>query len=365
MSGQLNRQQVLQALGSVNDPELDRDLVSLGMIKDVVVQDGRVEVSVELTTPACPMKSRIAADVERAVRALPGVTDAQVHLGARVQGPPRPQTALPQVKHIIVVGAGKGGVGKSTVVVMLAMSLRRSGARVGLLDADVFGPSIPTMLGVPNNRPLARDGKILPVEVAGLSVMSMGFLLDPGDAVVWRGPMVHGVVKQFLSDVDWGELDYLIVDLPPGTGDVPLTLSQSMPMTGAVVVCTGQQVARLDAGRAIQMYEKLGVPCLGVVENMTYFVAPDTGKEYDLFGKGGAAALAEGCGVPLLGSIPLNVGIRQACDAGTPDALLDDLDPATRDAIEVVAGNLAARVCIAASTETESGAAADDRVEAV
>ncbi|HUW82771.1 MAG TPA: Mrp/NBP35 family ATP-binding protein [Phycisphaerae bacterium] len=364
MSGQLNRQQVLQALGSVNDPELDRDLVSLGMIKDVVVQDGRVEVSVELTTPACPMKSRIAADVERAVRALPGVTDVQVHLGARVQGPPRPQAVLPQVKHIIAVGAGKGGVGKSTVAVMLAMSLRRSGARVGLLDADVFGPSIPTMLGVPNDKPLARDGKILPVEVAALSVMSMGFLLDPDDAVVWRGPMVHGVVKQFLSNVDWGELDYLIVDLPPGTGDVPLTLSQSIPMTGAVVVCTGQQVARLDAGRAIQMYEKLGVHCLGVVENMTYFVALDTGKEYDLFGKGGAAALAEQYGVPFLGSIPLNVGIRRACDAGTPDAMLNDLDLATRDAIEAVAGNLAARVCAATNTAAGSGAA-DDRVEAV
>jgi len=359
-----NRQQVLQALGSVNDPELDRDLVSLGMIKDVVVQDGRVEVSVELTTPACPMKSRIAADVERAVRALPGVTDVQVHLGARVQGPPRPHTALPQVKHIIAVGAGKGGVGKSTVAVMLAISLRRSGARVGLLDADVFGPSIPTMLGVPNDKPLARDGRILPVEVAGLSVMSMGFLLEAGDAVVWRGPMVHGVVKQFLSDVDWGELDYLIVDLPPGTGDVPLTLSQSIPMTGAVVVCTGQQVARLDAGRAIQMYEKLGVPCLGVVENMTYFVAPDTGNEYDLFGKGGAAALAEGCGAPFLGSIPLNVAIVRGCDAGTPDALLDDLDPATRDAVEAVAGNLAAQVCLATNREAESGAA-DDRVETV
>lgn len=228
---------------------------------------------------------------------------------------------LPGVKNVVAVGAGKGGVGKSTVAVLTAVGLARDGARVGLMDADVYGPSIPKMLGIENEKPLLAGERIIPVETIGLKVMSMGFVLPRDQAVIWRGPMIHGAIRQFLDQVEWGELDYLIIDLPPGTGDVPLTLSQSIPMTGAVVVCTPQEVALLDAMRAAMMYQQLNVPILGIVENMSYFIAPDTGKEYDLFGKGGAAEAARKLGVPFLGSIPLNVAIRISGDAGTPEAV--------------------------------------------
>ncbi len=228
---------------------------------------------------------------------------------------------LPGVKSVVAVGAGKGGVGKSTVAVLTAVGLARDGARVGLMDADVYGPSIPKMLGIENEKPLLAGERIIPVETIGLKVMSMGFVLPRDQAVIWRGPMIHGAIRQFLDQVDWGELDYLIIDLPPGTGDVPLTLSQSIPMTGAVVVCTPQEVALLDAMRAAMMYQQLNVPILGIVENMSYFIAPDTGKEYDLFGKGGAAKAARKLDVPFLGSIPVNVAIRISGDAGTPEAV--------------------------------------------
>jgi len=251
---------------------------------------------------------------------------------------------LPGVKNVIAVGAGKGGVGKSTISVLSAMGLAKQGARVGLMDADVYGPSIPKMMGLDAEKPSVRDDRILPIESHGIGVMSMGFMVEPERAVIWRGPMIHGVVKQFLEQVEWGELDYLIVDLPPGTGDVPLTLAQALPMTGAVIVCTPQEVALLDAVKALRMYQQLNVDILGIVENMSYFVAPDTGNTYDLFGRGGAAKAAQRLDVPLLGEIPINISLRESGDRGTPADAFDKTDDGTKAAILHFADQLAAQI---------------------
>jgi len=248
---------------------------------------------------------------------------------------------LPGVKNAIAVGAGKGGVGKSTIAVMTAVGLAREGARVGLLDADVYGPSIPKLMGLDSEKPSAREDRILPLEAHGVAVMSMGFMIEPERAVIWRGPMIHGVVKQFIEQVEWGELDYLIIDLPPGTGDVPLSLAQMLPLTGAVVVCTPQEVALLDAVKALRMYQQLNVDILGIVENMSYFIAPDTGVEYDIFGRGGAASAAKRLDVPLLGEIPINIAIRSGGDAGTPADVFEKVDDATRAAAQQFVRNLA------------------------
>ncbi|MEE8169856.1 MAG: Mrp/NBP35 family ATP-binding protein [Phycisphaerae bacterium] len=330
----VSKDQVLEALRRVQDPELHKDLVSLDMIKNVAVCDGRVKVHVELTTPACPQKETIEADVRREVGRIEGVQDVELEWSAQVRGHAQLQTQMPGVKNIIAVGAGKGGVGKSTIAVALAFGLDRMGATVGLMDADVYGPSIPKMIGMEGARPTVRDEKIVPIESDGVRVMSMGFMVGAEDAVVWRGPMLAGVIKQFLSQVHWGELDYLIVDLPPGTGDVPLTLAQSIPITGAVVVCTPQEVALLDATKALRMYQKLNVEILGIVENMSFFIAPDTGKEYDLFGKGGAQKAAQQLSVPFLGSIPINIALRISGDAGRPGDIFDKTDSATKESLE-------------------------------
>lgn len=262
---------------------------------------------------------------------------------------PMQQSQLEGVKNIIAVGAGKGGVGKSTLSVMLAVGLVRRGFKVGLMDADVYGPSIPKMLGIEDAKPaMASENVIVPIVAHGLKVMSIGFLVEPDRPIIWRGPMIHGTVKQFLDQVDWAPLDYLIVDLPPGTGDVPLTLSQSIPMTGAVVVCTPQDVALLDAVRAARMYQQLNVPLLGIVENMSYFIAPDTGKEYDLFGKGGAAKAAAKIKVPFLGSIPINISIRLSGDQGTPTTMLDDPQQNVAEAVMSVVDALVHQVTLRA-----------------
>lgn len=341
------KEQIIEALRGVQDPELHRDLVSLNMVKNVAVCDGHVRVGIELTTPACPLKDRVRGDVEAAVRQLAGVQEVVVEFTAQVRGGAMAQASLPGVKNIVAVGAGKGGVGKSTVAVLAAVGLARAGAKVGLLDADVYGPSIPKMLGIEDARPMMADAnRIAPVEAHGLKVMSIGFLIHPEQAVIWRGPMIHGTLKQFLDQVDWGELDYLIVDLPPGTGDVPLTLSQSIPMTGAVVVCTPQDVALLDAVRAARMYQQLNVDLLGIIENMSYFIAPDTGKEYDLFGKGGAAKAAERLGVPFLGSIPINVAVRLSGDDGNPERVFDDNAQGLGQAVTQVVQNLAGQISV-------------------
>ncbi len=340
------KQQVLEALRGVHDPELGRDIVSLEFVKHIAVCDGHVRIQIELTTPACPMREAIRRDVDAAVRALDGVTDVDVAFTAQVRSSLPEKCELPGVRNIVAVGAGKGGVGKSTLSVLVAVGLARAGARVGLLDTDIYGPSIPKMLGIENARPEMENDRVLPVEACGIKAMSMGLLIPPAEAVIWRGPMIHNAIRQFLEQVDWGELDYLIVDLPPGTGDVPLSLAQSIPLTGAVVVCTPQAVALADAVRAARMYEKLGVPVLGMVENMSYFIAPDTGREYDLFGRGGVEKAARELSVPFLGSIPINVAIRVTGDAGTPDSLFADDPQGIQASITHVVEALAARISL-------------------
>lgn len=314
------------ALRTVKDPDLQKDLVTLNMVKDVRIDGDNVHLVIELTTPACPMKDQIRADIERAVQAKAaetgeGLGRVEVEFTAderrandRVRDGSNP---LPTVKQIIAVGAGKGGVGKSTVSTVLAIGLARLGGRVGLLDGDIYGPSIPTMLGLEDVPTTARGNILLPFDVHGIKSMTIGKLVDPEKPLIWRGPMAHGAFKQLATQTEWGELDYLIVDLPPGTGDVPLTLAQLLPLTGAVVVCTPQRVAQDDARRAVRMFQQLGVEVLGVVENMSYFIGDD-GKVYDLFGRGGAEIMAQTMGVPFLGAVPIHMELRANCDAGTP-----------------------------------------------
>ena len=347
----VNRDQVLDALRTVNDPELHRDIVTLNMVKGVDVHGGRVALKVELTTPACPLKDQITRDVKAAVMRLDGVEQVDVEFSAQVRGPAKPRVQLPGVKNIVAVGAGKGGVGKSTVAVLLAVGLRREGATVGLLDADVYGPSIPTMMGVRGMRPdiigeESENPKLVPLVSAGVKLMSIGSIIDPDQAVVWRGPMVHGALQQFIGQVDWGDLDYLIVDLPPGTGDVPLTLSQSIPCTGSVVVCTPQDVALIDARRALRMYQQLNVPSLGIVENMSYYLCPKCGHRDEIFDHGGAAAAAKELGVPFLGEIPLNVSLRVFSDEGAPEKQFTKTDAHVREAIEKVVRNVAGQISV-------------------
>ncbi len=346
MSSTPTSEQVTDALRQVQDPGLGKDLVSLNMVKNVATSNGHVRIHVELTTPACPMKNRIREDITQAVQQVDGVQKVEVEFSAKVRQNPTQQVHLPGVKNVIAVGSGKGGVGKSTVAVLTAIGLARAGAKVGLLDSDMYGPSIPKMLGAENAQPYGTKEKIIPIETSGLKVMSIGFIIEPGRAVIWRGPMIHGTVKQFLEQVDWGELDYLIVDLPPGTGDVPLTLSQSIPMTGAVIVCTPQEVALADATRAARMYQQLNVPILGIIENMSYFIAPDTGTEYDLFGKGGARKAADELKIPFLGSLPINVNIRISGDRGTPQDLFDHNPQGISEALTQVTEALAGQISI-------------------
>ncbi len=343
---QITNEQVIERLRTVNDPELHKDLVTLGMVKHVSINGGAVRVHVELTTPACPLKDRIATDVTTAVKQISGVESVELEWSAQVRSSRTPGQILPNVKNIVAVGAGKGGVGKSTAAVLLAYGLHRSGAKVGLMDADVYGPSLPTMTGVEGATPGVRNEMIVPPDAGGVKVMSVGFMVDRDKALIWRGPMTHGVVKQFLEQVEWGELDYLIVDLPPGTGDVPLSLAQSIPMTGAIVVCTPQDIALIDARRAVRMYEQLNVPCLGIIENMSYYLCPKCGHRDELFDHGGAAAEAESLGVSFLGEIPLNAKVRIYGDKGVPEKLFTDSDDYVKNAIDRVVANTAGQISI-------------------
>ncbi len=342
----VTQEQVVDRLRTVNDPELHKDLVTLEMIKEVRIDGSTVHVHVELTTPACPLKDQIRGDVVEAVSQLDGVDKVEVDFSAQVRSSRPSGQQLPGVKNVVAVGAGKGGVGKSTAAVLLAYGLQRAGAKVGLMDADVYGPSIPTMTGVEGARPEVRNEMIVPPDAGGVKIMSIGFMVDRDKALIWRGPMTHGVVKQFLEQVDWGELDYLIVDLPPGTGDVPLSLAQSIPMTGAVIICTPQDIALMDARRAVRMYEQLNVSCLGIIENMSYYLCPKCGHRDELFDHGGAKAEAEALGVPFLGEIPLNTKVRIYGDAGTPEKLFTDTDDYVRQAIDRVVANTAGQVSI-------------------
>jgi ATP-binding protein involved in chromosome partitioning len=338
---------ILNALRQVEDPDLHRDLVTLGMVEDLEVTDGHVAMTLVLTTAACPLKEKIEGDVRAAVIAVPGVTGLSLKTTSRVRKPKDPtadRKALPGVAYVIAVGAGKGGVGKSTVAANLAIALARTGARVGLLDGDIYGPNLPRMLGV-RKQPSQRDGKILPIEAFGLTFMSMGLLVDQGEAVVWRGPMLHGAVKSFLHDVDWGDLDYLIVDLPPGTGDVQLSLIQQTVVAGAVVVSTPSMVAIEDAVKAINMFEKLQVPVLGVIENMSYFVCPNCKERHDVFGHGTAEERALTLGLPFLGAIPLHPEVRIGGDTGRP-VVAERPDSEYAKALATIAGRLAQQISI-------------------
>lgn len=345
-------EQIRDQLRTVHDPELHRDLVTLNMVKDIAVKGAAVSVHIELTTPACPLKDQIKRDVEVALRKIDGVRDVNIEWSAQVRSSRPAANLLPEVKNIVAVGAGKGGVGKSTAAVLLAYGLQRSGASVGLMDSDVYGPSIPTLTGTEGTRLHVKDEKILPVEAGGVKIMSIGFMVDRDKALIWRGPMTHGVVRQFLEQVEWGALDYLIVDLPPGTGDVPLSLAQSIPMTGAMVICTPQDVALLDARRAVRMYQQLNVPCLGIIENMSYYLCPNCGHRDELFDHGGAAAAARELDVPFLGEIPLNAKLRVFGDAGTPEKVFTDSDDYVVEAINTVVQNTAGQISIRSSLKT-------------
>ena len=297
---------MLQALGTVQEPELGGDLVSRKMIKDVQIEGGRVSFTVELTTPACPLKDQIKHECEAALQRIAGVPHESMSRSSsqrqvRPRGGVLDKAAIPGVSHVIAVAAGKGGVGKSTVAVNLAVALAQEGARVGLLDADIYGPSVPLMMGAKGQQPAAataRDGQpmMIPIEAYGIKMISVGFLVDDSQPVIWRGPMVSQLLRQFLYQVDWAPLDYLIIDMPPGTGDIALTLAQSLQnvgLTGVVTVTTPQSVATLDVLKSMEMFKKVNVPLLGIIENMAYFIAPDTGTRYDIFGSGGAARLAD------------------------------------------------------------------------
>ena len=340
---------VLEALRVVQDPDLGRDIVSLNFVKDLRVEGGKVSFVIELTTPACPVKEQMHDQAVAAVSALAGVTGVTVDMTANVRAVASPEAGrapLPGVKNIIAVGAGKGGVGKTTVAVNLAVALSRYGGRVGMIDADVYGPNVPIMLGVRTQ--LETDGKkIVPAEAHGIPVVSMGFMTQDDTPIIWRGPMLHGVIQQFFREVRWDELDYLIVDMPPGTGDIALSLSQTVPVAGAVVVTTPQTVSVADSRRAVAMYKKLNVPVLGLVENMSHFVCPSCDHESDIFGRGGGESAANEMGVPFLGRIPIYQSIREGGDSGIPIVIAEPDSPAGRAFLDV-AERTAAQVSIAA-----------------
>ncbi len=336
----ITEKEVLAALSLVQDPELQRDLVSLNMIKDIRIEGSAVSFTVELTTPACPLRTQIQQDAEQAVLALDGVKTVKVTMGARV--PEDKKIVDLDIKNIIAVGSGKGGVGKSTVAVNLAVALAQCGAKVGLLDADIYGPNVPKMMGLEALPPTPKGMKIQPAVAYGVKVMSIGFMVNTGQALIWRGPMLHSAIKQFLMDVDWGDLDYLIVDLPPGTGDVQLSLVQTVPLSGGVIVTTPQQVSFDDAARAVSMFKKMEVPILGIVENMSYLEMPD-GSLRKIFGEGGGEQLARMAGAPLLANLPIDENVRAGGDDGKPVVVADPKSPGAK-ALDALASSIAARM---------------------
>jgi ATP-binding protein involved in chromosome partitioning len=350
-----DRDAVLNALRVVVDPDIRRDIVSLGFVKDLAIADDGVSFTIELTTPACPVKDQLRDQAAQAVRALPGVGRVDVQLTAKVRSASAPETGrppLPGVKNVIAVGAGKGGVGKTTVAVNLALALARCGGRVGLLDGDIYGPNVPMMLGITTQ--LATDGKqIVPAEKYGIQVVSIGFLTQDDAPIIWRGPMLHSAIQQFFREVAWKDLDYLIVDMPPGTGDVALSLSQTVPVVGSIVVTTPQQVSLSDSRRAVRMYQKLNIPPIGIVENMSYYACPNCHHEADIFGHGGGERLASEMTVPFLGRLPMYQPIREGSDAGLPLVVSEPASAAAK-AFLTIAERTAAQVSIAAYTIAEA-----------
>jgi len=340
------QESVLGALRKVNDPDLNKDLVTLNMIRDLKISGNEVNFTIVLTTPACPMKDRMKSEAYAAVSAVEGVDTVNITMDANVPNDGRNRGLLNvPVRNAIAVASGKGGVGKSTVSVNIAVALAQSGARVGLLDADIYGPNIPTMMGV-KQLPAATPEKLVPAEAYGVQVMSIGFLVKPDQPIVWRGPMLHSAIRQFLTDVAWDELDYLIIDLPPGTGDAQLSLAQSLPLSGGLIVTLPQQVSLDDARRGLEMFRQLNVSILGVVENMSYLELPD-GTRMDIFGSGGGQRLADQTGVPFIGSIPMDSIVREGGDNGKP-VVLTHPDSPVAQALKAVAEDLAAKISIAA-----------------
>lgn len=343
--GEVDEAAVLAALGTVQEPELGGDLVSRNMIKNVQIDDGKVAFTIELTTPACPLKDQIENEALAAVQQIKGVKDIAITFTSRVR-PNLEKRGVPGVSHVIAVASGKGGVGKSTVAVNLAIGLVQEGARVGLLDADVYGPSAPLMTGA-TGMPRPVNNRIEPLQAYGLKVISVGFMVPTDQPIIWRGPMVSSLLRQFLFEVDWGELDYLVIDLPPGTGDIALTLAQALPLTGSVIVTTPQDVALADVIRGVEMFRKLDVPILGVIENMSFFCCPNCGERSEIFSHGGGNRISTKLGVPFLGEIPLSLRIREGGDTGEP-AVLSDEEGAHALAFRSVARNLAGRVSVEA-----------------
>src|SRR5262245_40446293 len=345
-------QEVLDALRVVQDPDLHRDIVSLGFIQNLQIDpSGSVAFTINLTTPACPVKDDLRDQARLAVARLPWVTDVQVKLTAntavaRGQGTSTP--LIPRVKNVVAVASGKGGVGKSTTSVNLAVALSQTGARVGLMDADIYGPNVPLMMGIKEKPEVTgANGIIEPLVRFGIKLVSIGFFLDESKPVIWRGPMVHGAIQQFLKDFTWGELDYLVIDLPPGTGDAPLSLSQLIPLSGVVVVTTPQDVALQDVAKGMAMFKQLEVPIIGVIENMSYFICPGCSERHELFGRGGGERIANAFGVPFLGKIPLQPNVRLGGDEGRPVVLADPESPSAR-ALMDGAGEVACQVSVLA-----------------
>jgi len=343
---EITQANVLSALGQVNEPELHKDLVTLNMIRDLKIEGDKVGFTIVLTTPACPLRSQIEREARQAVSAIPGVGTVDLKFDANVpsDGRTRGLLQLP-IRNAIAIASGKGGVGKSTVAVNIAVGLARSGARVGLLDADIYGPNVPTMMGV-QHLPNQREDKLIPAEAYGVKLMSIGFLVKPDQPLIWRGPMLHSAIRQFLTDVEWGELDYLIVDLPPGTGDAALSLAQSLPLSGAVIVTLPQQVSLDDARRSLEMFRQLDVHIFGVVENMSYLELPD-GTRMDVFGSGGGERLARESGVAFIGAIPMDAAVREGGDNGKPVVVARPAS-AVALALQSITQDVAARVSVAA-----------------
>ncbi|MGD1863904.1 MAG: Mrp/NBP35 family ATP-binding protein [Phormidesmis sp.] len=352
----LDSESVLEVLKPVQDPELQKSLVALNMIRNVKVDGGNVGFTLVLTTPACPLREFIREDCEKAVRTLPGVESVEIEITAETpqQKALPDRTGIDGVKNILAVTSGKGGVGKSTVAINLAVALAKTGATVGLIDADIYGPNAPIMMGLSEANVTVRDEDgqqvLEPAFNHGVKMVSMGFLIDRDQPVVWRGPMLNGVIRQFLYQVQWGELDYMVVDMPPGTGDAQLTLAQAVPLAGAVIVTTPQDVAVSDARRGLKMFEQLNVPILGLVENMSYFIPPDMpDKQYAIFGDGGGEKAAAELGVDLIGQVPMEMPVREGGDRGLPIVLAAP-DSASAIALMDIAKKTAAKISVAALT---------------
>lgn len=356
----VSKDAVLEALATVEDPEIHQSIVALGMVKSIdILSAKKLWLEIELTTPACPLKDEIRAKIEAAVAPLGFESPVEIQWGAQVPASQASkESRAPGVKNVIAVASGKGGVGKSTVAVNLAAALRLDGARVALLDVDIYGPSIPLMTGTEGVKPNVTGGRLLPVEAHGMKLLSMGYLVPKGQAVVWRGPMLHKAITQFFEDCDWGEVDYMIIDLPPGTGDVQLSLSQIFPLAGAVMVTTPQEVALIDVEKGANMFERVNVPMLGVVENMSVFVCPCCGTRTEIFSHGGGRRMAQAKRWPFLGEIPIDPSVRVGGDVGTP-VVISHPDSAVAKAFRDVARKLAGELSRRVFEERREAAAAD------